>query len=146
MSDAPRPGEYEFSDDHKESFRGLATSMSFVGVFTMLLGGVFGPLFALMAFFGGSTAVGIGVAVDAAIYVVMASWMLSAGRSLSTMVRTRGRDIPQLMNAVKQLRRLFGLALVVIILVTFAMIMGFGVLVWCGVLMDKGGRCLGGFG
>jgi hypothetical protein len=149
MTDAPRPKEpspapYEFSDAHKESFRVLATSMSFVGVCAFLFGLLAG-VFVLAELYEGFVPNAIGTAVGAAYYVVTAFWMLSAGRSLSAMLRTRGRDVEYLMDAVTQLRRLFGLVRVVIIVFAFVVMLALGAYVWCSVL-HPGGRCLGLFG
>ena len=76
----------------------------------------------------------------------MAWWMVSAGRSLSAMVRTRGRDVEQLMEAVVQLRRLFGLARVVIILVAMLVSIGGALVVWCTFVVERGGKCFAGLG
>jgi hypothetical protein len=76
----------------------------------------------------------------------MAWWMVSAGRSLSSMVRTRGQDVERLMEAVVQLRRLFGLARVVIIVLAMLVTLGGALVVWCNVMVERGGKCLGVFG
>jgi hypothetical protein len=142
MSEAPRPpaGAYEFSDDQKESFRALAASVSFVGVCTMLFG-VMAVLFALGAVYSGFATNGIGLGVGAALLLVMAWWTVSAGRSLSALVSTRGRDVERLMEAVEQLRRLFGFARVAIIVVALLVVVVAGAIVWCTLGADKGGKC-----
>jgi hypothetical protein len=148
MTDAPRPPEpptpYEFSDAHKESFRALATSMSFVGVCTFLFGLLFG-VGVLAELYEGFVPYAIATAVSAAYSIVTAFWMVSAGRSLSAMLRTRGRDVDYLMDAVLHMRRLFGLQLVVIIVSAFLVMATLGAAVWCSML-HSGGRCLGVFG
>jgi hypothetical protein len=155
MSVAPRPGEtppsppapaapYEFSDAHKETFRALAASMSFVGVCTFLFGAL-SVVFALGEAYEGFVPNAVGTAVVAALYVVVAIWMLSAGRALSGMLRTRGRDIEYLMEAVVPLRRLFGLMRVVIIVVALLVVLAAVAVVWC--TMARGAnRCFGFFG
>ncbi len=135
----PAP-DYEFSDAHKEAFQGLAASLSFVGVCTMLLG-VMSCLFALGAVYAGYVANGVVLLVCAGAFVVTAWWTVSAGRALSSMVSTRGRDIERLMEAVTHLRRLFGFTRVAIIFAAIALVAVAGLIVWCTVLMDKGGRC-----
>jgi hypothetical protein len=155
MSAAPRPsasdvtkaakeaGGYEFADLQKESFRALAASTSFVGVCTMLLGGL------ACFFFAGALYLGfalwaVGAAVLAIGCMATAWWMVSAGRSLSALVATRGRDVEHLMEAVSQLRRLFGLARVVIVAFSMLLVVIAGVVVWCGLVTDRGGgKCLG---
>jgi hypothetical protein len=155
MSDAPRPagqvgraspsrapGDYEFSEAHKESFASVAASMSFVGVCVMLLGAV-SALFAVVAAYAGFIVLAVGLGAGAAVVIPMAWWTMSAGRSLSALVRTRGRDVDHLMAAVAQLRRLFGFGLVFVILTTMAMIAVFAVGVWCQFIVERGGRCFG---
>lgn len=154
-SDAPRPeaapppeggsDPYEFSDVHKESFRALGASMSFVGVCTMLFALLAG-VFALGEVYMGFVPNALGTAASAGLDGVMAWWMLSAGRSLSGMVRTRGRDVEQLMDAVVQIRRLFGLARVVIILAAMAVTIGGALIVWCNLVTERGGKCFAGLG
>jgi hypothetical protein len=61
-------------------------------------------------------------------------------------VRTRGRDIARLMEAVVQLRRLFGFARVFIIVYALAAAVAGAAFVWCNFAVDKGGRCFAGFG
>jgi hypothetical protein len=132
----PRSEPYEFSEAHKDSFRALAASVSFVGVCTLMFAG-------LSAVFAPN---GLGTAVAAAVYGVMAWWMVSAGRSLSAMVRTKGQDVERLMEAVVQLRRLFGLARIVIILLAMLVTVGGALVVWCNLVVERGGKCFGGLG
>lgn len=140
-SEPARPAQdYEFSDAHKEAFRSLAASVSFVGVCTMLFG-VMSGVFALGAIYAGFAANAVGLLVASAVFVAMAWWTVSAGRSLSSMVTTRGRDVDRLMDAVGSLRRLFGLARVFIIFAAVALVAVAGLIVWCTLAADKGGRC-----
>jgi hypothetical protein len=139
------PDEYEFSEAHKEVFASLAASMSFVGVCEMLVG-VMSVVFALGAGYGGFLGVAVGLLVGAAICLPLGWWMTAAGRSLSALVRTRGRDIARLMEAVVQLRRLFGFARIFVILYAIAAMVAGALFVWCNFAADKGGRCFAGFG
>jgi hypothetical protein len=132
----PPPTDFEFSDVHKESFRALATSMSFLGVFVMLMGGL-SAVFALGAIYESFVSNGIFVGIYAVVLMLMASWLMSAGRSLSAMMRTRGRDIEYLMEAVLQLRRYFGMTLVLLMI---GMLGSIVVVVWCAV---GSGKCFG---
>jgi hypothetical protein len=148
MSAAPRspvPREYEFTDDHKERFRALAASISFVGVCTMLFGAL-ACLFMAGALYAGFVPHAIATAVLAALCLVTSFWMVSAGRSLSALVRTRGRDIEDLMEAVAQFQRLFGLVRIVIVIVSMLAVVGGGLVVWCTLVLDRGGKCLNPFG
>jgi hypothetical protein len=155
-SDAPRPEPapekgppaaepYELAEVHKESFRALGASISFVGVCTMMLAAL-AVVFALGEIYMGFLPNGIATAIGAGINGVMAWWMVSAGRSLGALVRTRGRDIEQLMDAVVQLRRLFGLARVVIIGIAMLVTVGGALVVWCNFVVERGGKCFAGLG
>jgi len=138
--------EYEFADDDKDSFRALAASVSFVGVCAVLLGAL-GVLFVAGAVYGGFVAVGAALALVAALLLLSGWWMVSAGRSLSALVRTRGRDVQDLMEAVTQFRRLFGLACVVVVVVALgAVAAAGGLVVWCTSGADNSGRCSALFG
>jgi hypothetical protein len=132
---------YEFADAHKESFRPLAASMSFVGVCTMLFG-MLSSVFFVGALYAGLASLALGTAVTSALSLVIAWWTVSAGRSLSALVATRGRDVEHLMQAVAQLRRLFGLARVIIVLIAFVAVGGGAVIVWCTFVVEKGGKCI----
>jgi hypothetical protein len=153
MSGAPRPSaptvagaraDYAFSDEDRDSIRALAASMSFVGVCLMLLG-VLSAVFALGAVYAGFVPSGLGLLVGAAVCVLVAWWMMSAGRSLSALVATRGRDVDHLMGAVAQLRRLFGFARVAVILFALLGAAVAGVIFWCTFAADKAGRCFAGW-
>lgn len=142
---APAPpaassGEYEFSDAHKDKLQSLAASLSFVGVSTMLFG-VMAALFAVGALYAGYAANGGALLASSVVFVAMAWWTVSAGRSLSSMVTTRGRDVERLMQTVEQLRRLFGFTRVSIIVAAVGLVGIAGVIVWCTMLGDKGARC-----
>jgi hypothetical protein len=141
----PPPGEYEFSEAAKEDLAALAASTSFVGVCVMLLGLMSGT-FALAAAYGGFAAIGVGLVVGAAVCLPLGWWSTSAGRSLSALVRTRGRDVALLMDAVGQLRRLFGFARVFIIVYALAAAAAGAAFVWCNFVVEKGGRCFAAWG
>ena len=136
---AAAPAAYEFSDDHKESFRALSMSMSFLGVCLMLLGGLL-AVFALGAVYEGFVPNGVLVGAVSVLLMLMASWLLSGGRALSAMMRTRGRDVDYVMEATGQLRRLFGLGLVLLMI---SMLGAVALVGWCAL---GTGRCYGLFG
>ena len=79
--------------------------------------------------------------VASAVFIATAWWTASAGRALSSMVATRGRDIERLMQAVEPLRRLFGFVRASIIVVAVGLVCVAAVIVWCTMSGDKGGRC-----
>jgi hypothetical protein len=141
----PGPDGYEFSDAHKESFRALAASVSFVGVCTLLFAALTG-IFATGEVYMGFVPNGAATAIAGGIYGLMAWWMVSAGRSLSAMVRTRGRDVEHLMDAVAHLRRLFGLWRIAIILLALLVVVAGSAIVWCTFVVERGGKCFGALG
>lgn len=135
----------EFDDAQRDAFRALAASMSFVGVCALLFG-VLAAFFALLAAYAGFALDGVGIAVGAAACALVAWWTMSAGRSLSALVRTRGRDVEHLMEAVRHLRLLFGFARVVIIVYALAIVGLAGLVVWCTFVRGSGGMCWGAIG
>jgi hypothetical protein len=139
---APRPaGGYEFADAEKDSFRALAASVSFVGVCTMLFG-VMAFVFGAGLLYFGFVPHALGAGAFASVCSVASFWTVSAGRSLAALVRTRGRDVEDLMEAVVQFRRLFGLARVLIVVIAMLAVAGCSLLVWCTLVPDRGGKCL----
>jgi hypothetical protein len=131
-----KPDGFEFSDDQKESFRALSMSMSFLGVFLMLLGGL-AAVFTLGALYEGLAVNAIGLGAFAVVMMLMASWLMGGGRSLSAMMRTRGRDVDYLMEAVTQLRRYFGMTLVLLMI---AMMGSIALVLYCAL---GSGKCFG---
>jgi heme exporter protein D len=156
MSAAPRPPPpdsspaatdvgYEFVDANKESFRALAASMSFVGVCTMLFASL-ASIFSVGELYAGFVWGAVGMVALAVLCVLTAWWMMSAGRALSALVATRGRDVEHLMAAVAHLRRFFGLARIVIVVLALAVVAAGSLVVWCTLVVDRGGKCFGWFG
>ena len=88
----------------------------------------------------------VAMVVASGINGVTAWWMVAAGRSLSAMVRTRGRDVELLMESVVHLRRVFGLWRVSIIVLALAITAGGAAVVWCTFVVERGGKCFAGFG
>jgi hypothetical protein len=132
----PKPEGFEFSDVQKESFRALSLSMSFLGIFVMLIGGL-SAVFALGALYEGFAVNGVVIGAYAVVLMLMASWLLGVGRSLSAMMRTKGRDIDYLMEAVAQLRRYFGLTLILLMIGMMATV---AAVVFCAM---GSGKCFG---
>jgi hypothetical protein len=132
----PKPDGFEFSDVQKESFRALSMSMSFLGIFVMLLGGL-SAVFALGALYEGFAVNGVVIGALAVVLMLMASWLLGGGRSLSAMMRTKGRDVDYLMEAIAQLRRYFGLTLILLMIGMMATV---AAVVFCAM---GSGKCFG---
>jgi hypothetical protein len=144
--EAPGPAEVEFCEADRESFRALAQSMSFVGVSVLLLSGMGGFVFALVAVYAGNAGWSGAVVAVAVMWILVAWWTMSAGRSFGALVRTHGRDVQRLMEAVKQLRLLFGFAQVVLVIYTFLAVLVAAGVFWCMWIGQAGGKCFGVFG
>jgi hypothetical protein len=113
--DAPAKAEHEFADEQKESFRKLGASMSFVGVFGLMLG-ILAGFFCAVAIVNGEVLGGLAGLFSSSVQVLLAAWTTSAGRSLSAVAVTRGRDVTYLMNAVGRLRWIYGVQRALIVL------------------------------
>jgi hypothetical protein len=111
-----------------------------------MLFGAMSAVFGFVALYAGFAVNGLALVAAAGLFLSTAWWTVSAGRALSSLVTTRGRDIDRLMEAVAQLRRLFGFARVVIILLTLGVVFVAAAIVYCTLVVDKGGRCFAGFG
>ena len=147
MARSPLPAALprDFTDEQKESFGSLAASMSFVGV-CLLLFGVLLAMFAAIALYAGLPWAALGRVAAGGIHAPLAWWTVSAGRSLSDLVRTRGGDVDHLMHAVGQLQMLFAFGRAVVVIQTLAFTALAGAFVWCSFLADKGTRCFGVLG
>ncbi|MDP9037506.1 MAG: hypothetical protein M3O50_22140 [Myxococcota bacterium] len=140
---APAPNRsagYPFSEEHKDSFHALAASMSFVGVCCFLSGGLAG-VFVVGELVAGFVPNALATAAVGAVSVALAWWTVSAGRSLSALVGTRGRDVEHLMDAVQHLRRLFGFLRIVVIGLAVAIVGSAALAVWCIRIVERGGKC-----
>lgn len=119
--------------------------MSFVGVCLILFGGLL-AVFAVLALYAGFPWGALALVAVAVAYVPTGWWTMSAGRSLSGIVRTRGGDVGYLMEAVAQLRRLFAFARAIIIVQTLLATALAGAFTWCTIAADKASKCWAPFG
>jgi len=138
--------EYRFSDGHRDIFRTLAQSMSFVGVSLVLLSLLGGAIFGLVTFAQGLMLDGCAVLLAALALILIGWWIMAAGRSFGALVRTQGRDVKRLMEALVELRRLFAFARVVLIVSTLLVVLVAAGVYWCMFVGQAGSRCLGVFG
>jgi hypothetical protein len=136
----PLRAPYEFSEGDRETLSALAASASFVGVCLVLSGALMG-VFGAGAFYAGFTSGGASLLGGAVVAVAEGWWTMSAGRSLTSLVVTRGRDVDHLMAAVDQLRRLFAFCRVTIIASALLGMATAAAAFWCTSSGDHGGRC-----
>ena len=118
---------FEFRPDHGHLIADLGSKMHFVGILTMLLGGIalrsgllYRPPGTLLT---GGTLV---AAFSALFLVAIGFWSMRSGREFLLVAQTEGADIPHLVRALENLRRLvslqynlawFGLILLVLVVV-----------------------------
>ena len=123
---------YEFDSAQNETILTLAKTLQFVGAVTLVLALVF-SLGALGALLRASW----GEAITQGMFLVftfsMGSLMIKAGKEFQAIVTTSGKDISHLMIALDNLRQVYSILSVVIILFVLLMIIAMAVsLVWTG--------------
>ena len=106
---------YEFTSTENEKIGQLAGRMKFVGITFV----VFACL-AAVAIFAGE----IGGLIRGIFYLVVGIWTLSAAKSFRRIVDTQGNDIEHLMEAVGNLRKLYTLQMVLVIVAIVLMVIG----------------------
>lgn len=101
---------YEFTTDQNQLIGTLAGRMKFVAIFFIVLGCIMGlaGLFNLPA--------GIVYLVMAAIYIIIGIWTIGASNSFKKIVETEASDISHLMNALNELKKLYTLQYVLVII------------------------------
>ena len=101
---------YEFNDHENSQFSTLASSMKFVGLVIIIMGGL-----NLISIISGN----IPGVITGVILIAIGIWTRKAGSSMAEIVNTEGHDISHLMNAITNLGKLYNLQkwLVIILLV-----------------------------
>jgi hypothetical protein len=96
--------QYEFNASQNELIKSLASTMNFVGYFLMAIGA-----FATIAGIIQITSGGITALIQGVVQVLIGFWTTKAAKSFQLIVDTEGRDIENLMGALGELRKLYGL-------------------------------------
>ncbi|ACK73183.1 hypothetical protein PCC7424_4826 [Gloeothece citriformis PCC 7424] len=112
------PPNYEFSSTQERLIGDLAGKMKFVSYFFIAVG-----IIQIIAGFLQITYVeGISSIINGIIYLFIGWWTYRSGSSFGSVAKTRGHDIENLMDALKQLKNLYTLLfwLLIIALVIFA--------------------------
>jgi hypothetical protein len=94
------PSQYEFNSSENASFSSLASSMKIVAIIMMIFGAI-----SVLNILAGD----IGSALVGSLYIVIGVWTKGAAQSIQNIVNTEGNDIDHLMNAVKDLNKLYSL-------------------------------------
>ncbi|MCX6133229.1 MAG: hypothetical protein NTU47_05370 [Ignavibacteriales bacterium] len=98
---------YEFTPAQNDIIRVLARKMKFVGVF-YIIASCFVALAGVVAFFF-SPLVGLFYLVLVTPELLIGIWTIHAAHSFRLVIDTKGRDIPHLMDALTDLRKLYTL-------------------------------------
>jgi len=96
--------EYEFNTSQNELIQNLASTMKFVGYFLIAVG-ILAAISGIIAITKG----GFSALVQGIIQGIIGFWTLKAAKSFQLIVDTEGRDIENLMGALGELRKLYGL-------------------------------------
>jgi hypothetical protein len=96
--------QYEFNASQNELIKSLASTMNFVGYFLIVIGA-----FATIAGIIQITSGGITALIQGVVQVLIGFWTTKAAKSFQLIVDTEGRDIENLMGALGELRKLYGL-------------------------------------
>jgi uncharacterized membrane protein len=124
----PPPPGYEFTANQNESIRVLAGRMKFVGVFYIVMGGLFGLVGLAALFF--YTLLGIVYLIAIIPQLLIGIWTVNAATSFRQVVDTKGHDIPYLMNALIALRKLYTLQFWLLILTLAFVVLGVAVAIF----------------
>lgn len=120
----PAPA-FEFGRDQERVLGELAVQLRFLGFAALVYGGL--SLLAGLALFvrSGRLIVDLNGLLGGLIALALGAWSLSAGRSFRAVVRTTGRDVSHLMQALHDLRNILGLicTLLLLVLAVFALVL-----------------------
>lgn len=116
-------GGYEFDGAQEVVIRDLAGAMQFVGTVSIVLA-VLMWLIGIATMFMGNPA-GLAQIVQGVLMIFIGVWTRSAARSFQLVVDTKGSDIPNLMNALGELRRLYNLQKWLMILMFVLIVLAF---------------------
>jgi len=102
---------YEFTSAQNQLISTLAKRMKFVAIFLIVLGGIVAAtgLFTL-------SRGGIIYIFMAALYIIIGIWTIRAADSFKKIVETEASDISYLMNALNELKKLYTLQYVLMII------------------------------
>ncbi len=117
---SPGPTDYEFDSNQNSIFSGLASAMRFVGTTSIVLGLVF-----FLGVLGGDVFKIISALVQGALSLVVGLWLRKAASSIDHIVTTEGNDVSNLMAAMVELRKVYRLQRVLIIVALAIMAVAF---------------------
>lgn len=107
---------YEFNASQNDAFGDLAMKMRFVGMMGIAAGVLVG-IGGIAGLVTGKGAMGWGSLVQATLSLLVGAWTRSAAAGFQRVVDTQGSDIKNLMIAIDELRRIYGLQKLLFIVV-----------------------------
>lgn len=121
---AVESSEYEFNQKQNELLQDLAKKMNFVAILA-IAGGILGILAGMIALFTAS-ANAFGTLIQGIFLLLIGLWTRNAAIAFKRVVNTTGRDVENLMAALRELRKLYTLqywlAIVILVLLAIALV------------------------
>lgn len=117
-------GSYEFNSTQEKLVQALANKMRFVSFFLIAIG-ILRFITGIVALIRGAPlidAIISGAIISGIIILLIGFWTYTAASSFNRIVKTQGNDIENLMNALKELRKLYTLQFWLFIIVLIAII------------------------
>ena len=121
---SPADGSYEFTEAQDRMISSVASSMRIVGLVLVLLGG-FQLLVALVEIMGRAAAGFTAAGPEGILVLVMGGFTMQAGTAFRKIVSSRGNDIGHLMQALRALRSLYRLQLVIFTIAAILLVLAF---------------------
>ena len=123
----PRPpggssGDYEFSDVENILLGDLASNMSFVGIFNVI-GGILLMLLGVVAMLAAGP-IALVYIVQGVVNFLVGIWTRSSAAGFRRIVDTQGNDVANLMTALGDLKRIYALQKIVIIVTMVVVVLG----------------------
>ncbi|PSO58386.1 MAG: hypothetical protein BRC59_15205 [Cyanobacteria bacterium SW_4_48_29] len=117
-------GSYEFNSTQEKLVQALANKMRFVSFFLIAIG-ILRFITGIVALIRGAPLIDTiisGAIISGIIILLIGFWTYTAASSFNRIVKTQGNDIENLMNALKELRKLYTLQFWLFIIVLIAII------------------------
>ena len=114
--------KFEFNDSHNMVFDGLAKAATIVAIVELVLA-LGSAVPGAMALFVLNTPIVAKALIQVLVFGAMGLWTLKAAKHVKLIVATEGDDIEHLMTAIRELRKLFLMQVVVflVMLITVAL-------------------------
>lgn len=127
MSDSiTQQTNYEFTPSQNVEFRSAAYWMGIVGRLAVLFGLLFCGL--------GGLSMNIPLLIQGLLAVICAIWILKAGSAFRKVAETAGNDINNVMDAVVNLKKLYRLQAILILIAALVVLLSIGAIMFLGSL------------